>query len=172
MHTLIVESGKHKGKRIVLPEREVIIGRDENCFLRMTSAEVSRQHCALSSTDKGLLVRDLNSQNGTIVNNVRIEDETLLQPGDSLMIGPTLFLLSGGRPAKEPGSDTSEDDIAGWLSDSDVSNQVLSSSDTTVVKAMQQAPAPKADTRPRFKSVADEARDIIRRHFESQQPQQ
>jgi len=167
MHSLIVQSGKHKGKKIVLPEREVIIGRDEVSFIRMTSSEVSRQHCTLTPTDKGLLVRDLGSQNGTIVNNVRIEAETLLQPGDLLQIGPIQFELAGGRPAKPAGLD---DDIFGWLSESDTATDFPNASDTTIVKAAQPAaPAtpPAEPVKPKFKSLADEARDIIRRHRES-----
>jgi pSer/pThr/pTyr-binding forkhead associated (FHA) protein len=88
MHSLIVQTGKHKGKKIVLPDKQVLIGREETSFIRMTSTEVSRQHCSLTPTDKGLLVRDLSSQNGTLVNNVKIEAETLMQPGDLIQIGP------------------------------------------------------------------------------------
>ncbi len=166
MHSLIVQSGKHKGKKIVLPEREVIIGRDDVSFIRMTSSDVSRQHCSLTPTDKGLLARDLGSQNGTIVNNVRIEAETLLQPGDLLQIGPILFELAGGRPAKSAG----DDDIFGWLSESDTATDFPNASDTTIVKAAQPAAPvapPPEPVKPKFKTVAEEARDIIRRHRES-----
>lgn len=163
MHTLVVESGKHKGKKITLPEQEAVIGRDEGCFIRMASGEVSRRHCALVPTDRGVLVRDLDSQNGTLVNDARIEGDTLLQPGDLLQIGPIQFRLSGARPAKEPGT-MSDDEIAGWLSDADMPTDILNSSDTTVIKPIQPpAPPPK----PKFKTVAEEARDIIRRHRES-----
>src|SRR5262245_38674269 len=165
MHSLIVQTGKHKGKKIVLPDKEVIIGREETCFIRMTSTDVSRHHCSLTPTDKGLLVRDLGSQNGTIVNNVRVEIETLLQPGDILRIGPIQFELAGARPIKAAGP--VEDDIFGWLSESDTATEIPNASDTTIVKASQVAPTPKADAKPQFKSVAEEARDIIRRHLEA-----
>jgi pSer/pThr/pTyr-binding forkhead associated (FHA) protein len=169
MHSLIVQTGKHKGKKIVLPEREVMIGRDETSFIRMTSTDVSRQHTSLSPTDKGLLVRDLGSQNGTIVNSVKIEAETLLQPGDLLQIGPIVFELSGGRPARSEGTD---DDIFGWLSEGDTATEIPNASDTTIVKAAQAAstpaaPAPKPEPKPKFKTLGEEARDIIRRHKES-----
>ena len=165
MHSLIVQTGKHKGKKIVLPEREVIIGRDEVSFIRMTSSDVSRQHCSLTPTDKGLLVRDLGSQNGTIVNNVRIESETLFQPGDLLQVGPIQFELAGARPAKSAG----DDDIFGWLSESDTATEFPNVNDTTIVKVSQLTPAAPAPEppRPKFKSVGEEARDIIRRHRES-----
>lgn len=177
MHSLIVQSGKHKGKKIALPEREVTIGRDENCFIRMTSAEVSRQHCALIPTDRGLLVRDLRSQNGTIVNNVRIENETLVQPGDYLQVGPIQFQITGTRPAKAFDPGMSDDDIFGWLSESDTSTDILKSSDTTIVKAPDLQPVPAAPApavapeppKPTFRTVAEEARDIIRRFRESQE---
>ncbi|HLJ10697.1 MAG TPA: FHA domain-containing protein [Planctomycetaceae bacterium] len=165
MHSLIVQTGKHKGKKIVLPDKEVIIGRDETSFIRMTSTDVSRQHCSLTPTAKGLLVRDLGSQNGTIVNRVRIEVETLLQPGDLLQIGPIQFELAGARPAKAAGA--IDDDIFGWLSEGDTATEIPNSSDTTIVKASQLSPAPQAEHKTKFKSLAEEARDIIRRHRES-----
>jgi len=166
MYSLIVQTGKHKGKKIVLPEKEVIIGRDETSFIRMTSTEVSRQHSSLMATEKGLLVRDLGSQNGTIVNNVRIEAETLMQPGDLLQIGPILFELAGARPAKPGGA--IDDDIFGWLSEGDTATELQNASDTTIVKASQIPPAaPPPEPKPKFRTIAEEARDIIRRHFES-----
>lgn len=165
MHSLIVQTGKHKGKKIVLPDKEVVIGREETCFIRMTSADVSRQHCSLTPTEKGLLVRDLGSQNGTIVNNVRVEIETLLQPGDILRVGPIQFELAGARPNKAGAP--IEDDIFGWLSESDTATEIPNASDTTIVKASQIPPAPKPDPKPQFRSVAEEGRDIIRRHLEA-----
>jgi len=165
MHSLIVLTGKHKGKKIVLPEKEVVIGREETSFIRMTSTEGSRQHCTLTPTDKGLLVRDLGSQNGTLVNAVRIESETLMQPGDMLQIGPIAFELAGGRPAKAGGA--IDEDIFGWLSEGDTATELQNTSDTTIVKANQLAPASQPDAKPKFRSIAEEARDIIRRHRES-----
>jgi hypothetical protein len=163
MYSLLVQTGKHKGKKIVLPEKQVLIGREETSFIRMTSTEVSRQHCSLTPTEKGLLARDLGSQNGTIVNNVRIEAETLMQPGDLLQVGPIVFELAGGRPGG-----LVEDDIFGWLSEGDTATELQNASDTTVVKANQIPPtAPAPDAKPKFKSIAEEARDIIRRHKES-----
>jgi len=166
MHSLIVQTGKHKGKKIVLPDKPVIIGREETSFIRMTSTEVSRQHCSLTPTDKGLLVRDLGSQNGTLVNSVRIEAETLMQPGDLVQIGPIIFELAGARQQR---GGAAEDDIFGWLSEGDTATELQNAADMTIVKASQLAPAaPPPDPKPKFKSIAEEARDIIRRHLEAQ----
>lgn len=184
MSTLIVQSGKHKGKKVALPPKEVYIGRDEGCFIRLGSSDVSRKHCVLVPTPKGLLVRDLGSQNGTLVNDAAIEGETLLHPGDFLQVGSVVFQLAGAKPAPsaKPGDSAIDDDIAGWLSDS-ATEIPTSSGDTTIIHASKltapapapapvaPAPPPKPDPspKPQFASTAEEARDIIRRHFESLQ---
>lgn len=194
MATLVVLTGKHKGKKIALPDKEVIFGRDEGCFIRLASTDVSRKHCALIPTPRGILVRDLGSQNGTIVNNAIIEQETLLQPGDFVQIGAVQFQLEGPPPPKSKELDI---DIAEWLSESDTSTDIPNASDTTILKSADWHPVPKAqpqadadaasgseagievestgraagrskpDSTPEFATIADEARDIIRRHLES-----
>lgn len=173
-YALIINSGKHKGRRVELPDREVLIGRDESCLVRMTSPEVSRQHCSLIPTERGLAIRDRGSQNGTYVNHVRIEAETLLRGGDQLQVGPVVFEVEG-PPLEANGV---EDSVLSWLSEGEESSLSLSTGDTTVVKMppQLQPPAPQsvahsaAEPRPPvFKTVADEAQDIIREWRERHQ---
>ena len=48
MAELIIFSGKLKGRRLILPDqRDVIVGRDEDCQMRIASSLVSRKHCVL-----------------------------------------------------------------------------------------------------------------------------
>lgn len=99
MAMLVVQSGKNKGLEIALPvNRELVIGRTDNAFLRINSTDVSRQHCLLKLTDRGLLVKDLGSRNGTLVNDAEISKVTLLRPGDRLLVGHTEFLVEAIRP--------------------------------------------------------------------------
>ena len=92
MFELIVQSGKHQGKCLQLPsEGEVIIGRDELCQIRLASSDVSRHHCVLKMTAEGIVARDLDSRNGTYLNETLMEEETLLKPGDTLRIGPIIL---------------------------------------------------------------------------------
>jgi predicted component of type VI protein secretion system len=139
MHFLVILTGKHKGRQIELPEREVWIGRDENCLVRMTSSEVSRRHCSLTPTGRGLLLRDLNSQNGTFVNALRVDDEVMLQSGDRLTVGPVSFEVQ--CPAEVP-SEREEDNVLGWLSEGDSSAGRQHTGDTTVVRVPAQLQAP------------------------------
>ncbi len=180
MATLIILSGKLQGKKLALPEKDVTIGRDEDCELRVASAEVSRRHCVLHPTSEGLLVRDLASQNGTFINDKPVIDEQLLTPGDILKVGPMTFQLVGKKSKPDSGKipassgPLSDDDIASWLGVGDDSAENITATDTTIIprsKASEPAEPPPVDPeatrKKQFKSLGDEAADIIRRHWES-----
>jgi pSer/pThr/pTyr-binding forkhead associated (FHA) protein len=139
MHFLVILTGKHKGRQIELPEREIWIGRDENCLVRMTSSEVSRRHCSLTPTGRGLLLRDLNSQNGTFVNALRVDDEVMLQSGDRLTVGPVSFEV---QCPTETLSEREEDSVLGWLSEGDSSVNRRHTGDTTVIRVPEQLQSP------------------------------
>lgn len=182
MHILIVETGKHKGKRLKLPDGESVLGREEEAQIRIASEEVSRTHCVLISSADKLVVRDLGSRNGTFVNGKPITTDVELQPGDLLVVGPMGFRLPAAEPgASDPkplpakklakadkGGGLSDDEIQAWLGlgvgDADAD------ADTAVIEAASAAagPVPPIPPQPKkvFRSVAEEAADIIRRHQE------
>ncbi|MEE8057702.1 MAG: FHA domain-containing protein [Pseudomonadales bacterium] len=72
-----------------LPDLEIpidksgILGRDKNCTIVIPSGYVSRQHARLRIVGKQLEVIDLNSENGTFLNDVPI-DKCMAKPGDIL----------------------------------------------------------------------------------------
>jgi len=66
--------------------QEFIIGRDKNCQLSIASDVVSRKHCVCEKKWGGITMRDLNSKNGTLVNNTTIE-EKLLKDTDMITLG-------------------------------------------------------------------------------------
>lgn len=173
MATFIILSGKHQGKRLSLPDKEVTIGRDPECGIRVASTEVSRQHCVLLTTPEGLKVRDLDSQNGTFVNETAVEGEQLLRPGDVLTIGPMQFQLAEKKPkpaahSKSGDPPLSDDDIASWLGVGDESSDNIKASDTTIIpNSTKTATTPPPPPKKQFRSIGDEAADIIRRHWES-----
>ena len=89
---LVVDRG---GKRKVVPIREeqAVIGRSHGNTVRIPSAEVSRQHCRLSKKDGLVMVRDLGSVNGTLLNGTRIATEEIVRPGDRVEVGPVTFVV-------------------------------------------------------------------------------
>jgi hypothetical protein len=69
-----------------------IIGRREDCDLRIPVGDVSRKHCRLVRTDDGIRIEDLGSSNGTYVNGTRVQ-ESDLHAGDTVGIGPVQFIV-------------------------------------------------------------------------------
>lgn len=57
---------------ICLSQTVLLIGRHEGCGMRIDSSRVSRRHCCLILEGSYLVVRDLDSTNGTRVNGERI----------------------------------------------------------------------------------------------------
>ena len=53
----------------------------------MESKQVSRRHCLLQVTERGLLVKDLESTNGTFVNGIPMTDG-YINDGDRLVSAP------------------------------------------------------------------------------------
>lgn len=174
---LIILSGKHQGKRLTLPEGEAVVGRDESCQIRLATNEVSRQHCRLMCEGDHVVVHDLGSRNGTLINDVAIHGQAELQPGDILRVGPVAFQLAGKKtatiaPVKKSPSD---DSIMDWLTDEEGEN---GSGDTTIVrqtaapvKPAMPTPIPEDQPTPlpaqkKFKTVGEEGEDIIQRHGE------
>ena len=86
-------------KQFPLEPGKTIIGRREECDLRIPLPEVSRQHAMVIVSDGAVTLRDLGSANGTYLNNKRIDEEDL-SPGDHVVIGPVVFTVQiDGEPA-------------------------------------------------------------------------
>jgi len=184
MSVLIILSGKHQGKRMTLPEGDVTIGRDETCQVRLATHDVSRFHCRVRTQGDKVLVTDLGSRNGTLINDVAIQSESPLQPGDTLRVGPVAFQLAPqkgaaeARPAQPKSNHAATDDsIQDWLA---VDVEKDSANDTTVVKrepvshptplppsktAANEAETPMPGAK-KFRSIGEEGEDLIQRHFE------
>ena len=199
MAELIIHAGKLQGKRLVLPERELVVGRDEDCQLRLTSSLVSRKHCILDVRPDGIWVRDLASQNGTYVNDVAVTQPLLLRTGDILRVGAALFQVPETAPlpkSKKATDKISDNDIADWLTD-DSQSQGLKASDTTVIQGrasaetdtatvVTSAPTASASSpepgsavirrvpaaKPVQRTVKEEAAEIIRKHWEAARSKQ
>jgi pSer/pThr/pTyr-binding forkhead associated (FHA) protein len=78
-----------------------VIGRREDCDLRIPLGDVSRKHCRIVRDGEMLKIEDLGSSNGTFLNAHRVQ-EALLSPGDSIQVGPVVFVLQiDGEPADD-----------------------------------------------------------------------
>jgi pSer/pThr/pTyr-binding forkhead associated (FHA) protein len=88
----IVPLVKGSAPSIALYRPVLLIGRHKECDVCIESPKVSRRHCCVATAYDRVLIRDLGSRNGVRVNG-RLLEESRLQPGDELAIGPILFRL-------------------------------------------------------------------------------
>lgn len=68
----------------------LLIGRHPDCDIRIDRPEISRRHCCVALAYDRMLIRDLGSRNGLRVNG-RVVEETRLETGDEVAIGPAIF---------------------------------------------------------------------------------
>ncbi len=69
----------------------VTVGRDECCELRLDLDSISRRHATISNSEGKTQIYDLNSTNGTFVNDARIAAPTELRSGDRIRFGNQIF---------------------------------------------------------------------------------
>lgn len=83
---LVLYSGPDAGQRFDLEPGPQIIGRVPEAPVRIEGGGVSRQHAELLVGAATVLLRDLGSANGTMVNEVRIAEPVTLNDGDLIRI--------------------------------------------------------------------------------------
>jgi uncharacterized RDD family membrane protein YckC len=83
--------GPLKGKSRALPIGEYVLGRGENCDIRVADERVSLTHAKLRVSNPDVSVEDLNSMNGTYVNDLERRNRVTfdrLEDRDTLALGP------------------------------------------------------------------------------------
>ncbi|MDX1437333.1 MAG: FHA domain-containing protein, partial [Anaerolineales bacterium] len=98
---LIVHEGPSPGQEIELTEEEHLIGRDPSSPTAITiqSPGVSRQHARIFQREGRWHIEDLNSSNGTFLNEQTVVGEPQpLSPGDLIGLGRSVKLEYQGPP--------------------------------------------------------------------------
>jgi pSer/pThr/pTyr-binding forkhead associated (FHA) protein len=88
------------GAPIEVGKDMTLVGRGEECDVRLEHKSVSKMHCVIVKTDGLLLIRDLGSTNGTRVNGTRVRRAALL-PNDQVSIAHYKFRVYLGPDAPE-----------------------------------------------------------------------
>lgn len=89
------------GAAIDIKKDLIVIGRKEDCDLRLEHKSVSKLHCVIVKTDGLLMLRDLGSTNGTRVNGTRVRRAALL-PNDQVCIAHFKFRVHLGPDEPSP----------------------------------------------------------------------
>ena len=80
------------GERRIPVHPPLTIGRSAPSDLILSAADISRTHCRIVMEGRGVAVTDLNSTNGTFLNDKRIAVTTPLKPGDRLQLGSHILV--------------------------------------------------------------------------------
>jgi diguanylate cyclase (GGDEF)-like protein len=97
-HAILVHiypPGASMGARYILGDRPLVIGRGNHCDLRIEDSSISRHHARIEPEAAGYVVVDLQSTNGTYVNDT-LTTECRLQDGDYLRIGNCIYRFLSG----------------------------------------------------------------------------
>jgi diguanylate cyclase (GGDEF)-like protein len=88
---LVIIYGDDLGRRVPLvSDGPMTIGRSSRCEVHVDQESVSRNHARIKREKGRFAIEDLDSTNGTYVNDELVE-ETVLRDGDQLKIGRTIF---------------------------------------------------------------------------------
>ncbi|HYG76849.1 MAG TPA: GGDEF domain-containing protein [Planctomycetota bacterium] len=80
---------------LTLPEKKFVIGREKECELMVEDQDVSRRHASIEFTPRGYIITDLNSTNGTFINDDKV-NRAVLKTGDLIRLGKTIFKFLRG----------------------------------------------------------------------------
>jgi pSer/pThr/pTyr-binding forkhead associated (FHA) protein len=86
-------------RELALSRSELTVGSEKGNSLLIRHDGVSRRHAVIRYRDGRYLIRDLQSTNGTFVNDKRIRDTAALKDGDHVRFGNARFVFLDPRPA-------------------------------------------------------------------------
>ncbi|MBX3637115.1 MAG: diguanylate cyclase [Rubrivivax sp.] len=88
---LVLYSGADVGRRFVLPEGTLVVGRAPGCELQIDSAAISRRHAELTVQGDQVWLRDLGSANGSHLNDRRVEGSVQLRDADVVRLADVVL---------------------------------------------------------------------------------
>lgn len=101
MPRLVVLSEGLTGRSHELKAEKTTVGRVEDNSFQVPDGSVSSHHCEIILKGNDVLVKDLDSTNGTFIGDKRIT-EAILKPSQVLRLGQIEIRLEGNTPATAP----------------------------------------------------------------------
>jgi pSer/pThr/pTyr-binding forkhead associated (FHA) protein len=103
MAKLVILTQGLNGRAHELNVDRTTIGRVEDNLFQIAEPSVSSHHCEVLLRGSDVVIKDLNSTNGTFINGEQIT-ESVLKPGQTLRLGQIELKLENGKPASAPAS--------------------------------------------------------------------
>jgi pSer/pThr/pTyr-binding forkhead associated (FHA) protein len=83
-------TGASKGETYYLKNDRIVMGRGEDSDIVISDLKSSRNHAELKKVNQSYFLTDLGSQNGVIVNDLKVT-QCQLNDGDKIVIGQTVY---------------------------------------------------------------------------------
>jgi pSer/pThr/pTyr-binding forkhead associated (FHA) protein len=106
-HFAYLEPLYSRGARIRLDVEPVTVGRSSFCTVRLQDPRVSARHALFQFTERGVLVTDLGSTNGILVDGHRVQDQMRVTTTAIVAVGRTSFRLLLGDELSADDADDS-----------------------------------------------------------------
>lgn len=116
MPRLRIKNGPSSGATFEVRDEPLVMGREPTCQIQILDKGASRSHSEVFRIGEMCFIRDLNSRNGSLLNDAPIEEE-LLREGDRIQIGATILIFENqdaDAPA-ESNVEFSEDELGNTL---------------------------------------------------------
>jgi pSer/pThr/pTyr-binding forkhead associated (FHA) protein len=101
MAKLVILTQGLTGRAHELNVDRTTIGRVEDNLFQIAEASISSHHCEVLLRGSDVVIKDLNSTNGTFINGEQIT-ESVLKPGQTLRLGQVELKLETGTSASAP----------------------------------------------------------------------
>lgn len=89
---VVFHEGDKKGQKFAVRRPTITLGR-KNSNIQLNDPEISRHHCVIAAFGESLVLRDLGSSNGTMVNQYIVK-EAVLKHQDKIRVGSTVMSVS------------------------------------------------------------------------------
>src|SRR5262249_12788361 len=118
MPSLHIIKGANQGATVPLDRDRFVIGRNPECGIVIPLTSVSREHAQILRQQGRCYIEDLQSRNGTFVNNVKVESRTVLRANDRIRICDFLAVFVDGPETQDDdgGIDTNSTTVEATLS--------------------------------------------------------
>jgi serine phosphatase RsbU (regulator of sigma subunit)/pSer/pThr/pTyr-binding forkhead associated (FHA) protein len=116
MAFLTVNNGPESGRRYEIDSGTIVLGRHPDCNVIIDVGAVSRHHAQLVTESDNIYIEDLNSRNGTFVNEQPVSGRRLLSHGDRVRVCDITFTYQNPKATGLVGglSRTATEDQSGF----------------------------------------------------------
>ena len=101
MAKLVILNQGMTGRTFELNVERNTVGRVEDNTFQIADSSVSSHHAEILLRGSDIVIKDLNSTNGTFLNNEKIT-EVVLKPGQTLRLGQVELKIDDGKPVSPP----------------------------------------------------------------------